>query len=210
MANLQGLKSGSYLERKGILHSVFINAKWPAKLLRDFSCSDPHFLLCGHPWDSSGKQGSHFLISCNAQQTRLKCLISCCSLPCLQQSRGKTTHHPQTGTTTAISVLACCESGHSRTHGAGGGEGWGGLDANTSICMASACPAPAADPSVHPCKASQTHKIVLLPHSSVFPKINSLCMKIPCFCRTCGSEVLPCAGMKNAPNLEVSTGSKGF
>lgn len=170
MANLQGLKSGSYLERKRILHSVFINAKWPGKLLKGFSCSDPHFLLRGHPWDSSGKQGSHFLISCYTQQTRLKCLISCCSLPSLQRSRGKTTHHPQTGTTTAISVLACYESGRSRTDGAGGGEGQGGLDANTSICMASACPAPAADPTVHPCKASWTHKIVLLPHSSEFRK----------------------------------------
>lgn len=94
MANLQGLKSGNYLERKRILHGVFINAKWPGKPLRDFSCSDPHFLLRGHPWDSSGKQGSHFLISCYTRQTRLKCLISCCSLPCLQQSEGKNNPSP--------------------------------------------------------------------------------------------------------------------
>lgn len=94
MTNLKGLKSCSYLERKRILHRVFRNAKWPGKLLRDFSCSDPHFLLRGHPWDSSGKQGSHFLLSCYIQQTRLKCLISCCTLPCLQHSEGKNNQSP--------------------------------------------------------------------------------------------------------------------
>lgn len=80
-AVLQGLTRGSYLERKRILHSVFINVKWQGKPLRDSSSSDPHFLLHGHPWDTAGKQGSHFLISCYTQQTRLKCSISCCSLP---------------------------------------------------------------------------------------------------------------------------------
>lgn len=78
---LQGLMRGSYLERKRILPSVFINVKRQGKLLRDSSISDPHFLLRGHPWDMAGKQGSHFLISCYTQQTRLKCSISCCSLP---------------------------------------------------------------------------------------------------------------------------------
>jgi len=33
-----------------------------------------------------------------------------------------------------------------------GGEGWGGLDANTSVCMARAHPTPAADPTLHPPK----------------------------------------------------------
>lgn len=59
--------------------------------------------------------------------------------------------------------------------GAGGGEGWGGLDANTSICMASACPSPAADPTVRPCKTLRTCKITLLPRRSAFLKMNRHC-----------------------------------
>lgn len=116
---LQRLMRGSYLERKRILHSAFINVKWQGKLLRDSSSSDPHFLLRGHPWDTAGKQGSHFLISCYTQQTRLKCSISCCSLPAATE--GKTTHHPQTGTTTAISVLLLWAE---HRGGQGGREGW--------------------------------------------------------------------------------------
>lgn len=136
MPNLQGLKSGSYLERKRILHSVFINAKWPGKPLRDFSCSDPHFLLRGHPWDSSGKQGSHFLISCYTQQTRLKCLISCCSLPCLQRSEGKNNPSP---TNRYNHSHFCTRLVWVRAQRRRWGWGRGGMDANTSICSYPSC-----------------------------------------------------------------------
>lgn len=127
---LQGLMWGSYLERKRILHSVFINVKWQGKLLRDSSSSDPHFLLRGHPWDTAGKQGSHFLISCYTQQTRLKCSISCCSLPAATE--GKNNPSP----TNRYNHSHLCAPAVSLSRRGPGREGRrAGLDANTSILL---------------------------------------------------------------------------
>lgn len=112
---LQGLMRGSYLERKRILHSVFINVKCQAKLLRDSSSSDPHFLLHGHPWDTAGKQGSHFLISCYTQQTRLKCSISRCFSSCSDPGQKQPITHKQVQP--QPSPCSCWEPEH------GGGQG---------------------------------------------------------------------------------------
>lgn len=134
------------------------------KLLSYSSGSDPHFLLRSHPWDPAGKQGSHFLISCYTQHTRLKCSISCCSLPAAIEGK----NNPSPTNRYNHSHLRAPAVSLSR-HGGQGREG--GRDGEAWMWTH-----PYSCTTLHLCKTLWMCHIMLLAHRFVFPKIN--CEKI--------------------------------
>lgn len=155
---------------------------------RDSSSSDPHFLLHGHPRDTAGKQGSHFLISCYTQQTRLKCSISCCSLPAAIEGK----NNPSA--TNRYNQSHLCAPAVSLNRHGGGQEGREGGREEGEAWMWTY-----PYSWLHLCKTLRMCGIVLLAHSFVFPKINCHCEKTLGFCRTCVSEILPCVEKASKP-----------